>query len=185
MNQFIIILNVSPFLLQNFNQRKLFSHLFLNNISLVTPMPPVASYFFSLLSLLEESHQSKVIWMIQQLHVRTSLHCLPTSSSDLVIGQFGHCTQELMNLLLLGEAVSNVFDGDVPMDPTSTDPNSLKLKGAHHQSEIGYLTQLESLRYCQVGSYLKIPIYPIWVIGSQSHFTVLFSLNRFAHPLPF
>jgi ubiquitin carboxyl-terminal hydrolase MINDY-3/4 len=107
---------------------------------------------------------------------------LPFPLLVLVIGQFGHCTQELINLLLLGEAVSNVFDGDVPMDPTSADPNSLKLKGAHHQSEIGYLTQLESLRYCQVGSYLKIPIYPIWVIGSQSHFTVLFSLNRLAFP---
>lgn len=97
-----------------------------------------------------------------------------------MIGQFGHCTQELINLLILGEAVSNVFDGDVPMDPTSTDPDALMLKGAHRRSEIGYLTQLEALRYCQVGSYLKIPVYPIWVIGSQSHFTVFFSLDRSA-----
>lgn len=29
----------------------------------------------------------------------------------------------------------------------------------------------------KVGSYYKVPKYPIWVIGSTSHFTVLFSLN--------
>jgi hypothetical protein len=42
---------------------------------------------------------------------------------------------------------------------------------------IGYLTQLEALRYLTVGSYYKIPELPIWVIGSQSHFTVLFSMQ--------
>lgn len=88
-----------------------------------------------------------------------------------------------MNLLLIGEAVSNVFDGNLKMDESSTDSSpsssSLMLKGVSHQSDIGYLTQLEALRYCQVGSYLKFPLYPIWVIGSSSHFTVLFSLNRY------
>ena len=31
------------------------------------------------------------------------------------------------------------------------------------------------MRYCQVGSNYKNPRTPIWVIGSSSHFTVLFS----------
>ena len=30
----------------------------------------------------------------------------------------------------------------------------------------------------QVGSYLKVPQCPIWVVGSSSHFSVLFSLHR-------
>ncbi len=33
-------------------------------------------------------------------------------------------------------------------------------------------------REMQVGSYLKVPQCPIWVVGSSSHFSVLFSLDR-------
>lgn len=33
-------------------------------------------------------------------------------------GQFGHCSQELLNLLLTGHATSNVIDGVVPMGDT-------------------------------------------------------------------
>lgn len=29
-----------------------------------------------------------------------------------LIGLYGHCSQELVNILITGEAVSNVFDGD-------------------------------------------------------------------------
>ena len=36
---------------------------------------------------------------------------------------------------------------------------------------------IEALHYCTVGSFLKNPLLPIWVIGSESHFTVLFSLD--------
>jgi ubiquitin carboxyl-terminal hydrolase MINDY-3/4 len=39
---------------------------------------------------------------------------------------------------------------------------------------VGYLTQLEAMRYCEVGGYYKSPIFPIWVVGSTSHFTVMF-----------
>ena len=33
-----------------------------------------------------------------------------------LIGCHGYCTQEMVNLLLTGRAVSNVFDGDVELD---------------------------------------------------------------------
>ena len=82
--------------------------------------------------------------------------------------QFGHCSQELINLILTGRATTNVFDHTVDM-------SGLVIHGISKRPSIGYLTQLESLRYCSVGTYYKTPIYPIWVIGSQSHFTVLFS----------
>jgi hypothetical protein len=82
--------------------------------------------------------------------------------------QFGHCAQELMNLLLTGQAVSNVFDN------TLIPSGELILRGIQSQPTIGYLSQLESLRYCEVGSYYKSPRFPIWVVGSASHFTVLF-----------
>lgn len=82
--------------------------------------------------------------------------------------QFGHCGQELMNLLLTGQAVSNVFDNTMKMT------EEMSLRGIQCQPAIGYLTQLEALRYCEVGTYYKSPKYPIWVVGSTSHFTVLF-----------
>jgi ubiquitin carboxyl-terminal hydrolase MINDY-3/4 len=68
-----------------------------------------------------------------------------------VIGQFGHCTQELMNLLLTGEASSNVFDGQIPMlEDGGAGADQLMLKGVRGRADVGYLSQLESLRYCEV-----------------------------------
>lgn len=32
-----------------------------------------------------------------------------------VIGQFGHCNQDVINLLLTGKATSNVFDGEMSL----------------------------------------------------------------------
>jgi hypothetical protein len=82
-------------------------------------------------------------------------------------GQFGHSSQELINLLLTGVATSNTFDNTVTL-------GSLKCHGIQSQPSIGYLTQLEALRYCSVGSYYKSPEFPIWIVGSTSHFTVMF-----------
>ena len=70
----------------------------------------------------------------------------------IVIGQFGHCTQELMNLLLTGRASSNIFDGDVPM--TGTGDDQLMLRGVLSRPPVGYLSQLECLRYCEVSEQL-------------------------------
>lgn len=83
--------------------------------------------------------------------------------------QFGYSSQELMNLLLTGQASSNTFDNTVILGG-----GSLKCYGIQSQPDIGYLTQLEALRYCSVGSYYKSPKFPIWIIGSSSHFTVMF-----------
>ncbi|KAG7388472.1 hypothetical protein PHYPSEUDO_012533 [Phytophthora pseudosyringae] len=92
--------------------------------------------------------------------------------TNTLTGAFGHCTQELLNLLLTGKAVSNVFDGSVPMGDSG-----LSLHGVPERARIGYLTQLEALRYCQVGSYYKLPKFPVWVLGSSSHFSVGFALD--------
>ncbi|GMH69976.1 hypothetical protein TL16_g05293 [Triparma laevis f. inornata] len=84
--------------------------------------------------------------------------------------QFGHSSQELINLLLTGAATSNVFDGIMDM-------GGLQMKGCISRPGIGYLTQLEALRYVQTGTYYKTPLKPIWLIGSSSHFSVMFSLD--------
>eukprot|EP00554_Chaetoceros_debilis_P010050 CAMPEP_0194106732 /NCGR_PEP_ID=MMETSP0150-20130528/6710_1 /TAXON_ID=122233 /ORGANISM="Chaetoceros debilis, Strain MM31A-1" /LENGTH=871 /DNA_ID=CAMNT_0038794957 /DNA_START=51 /DNA_END=2666 /DNA_ORIENTATION=- len=90
----------------------------------------------------------------------------PTSH---LTANFGHSSQEFINLLLTGQATSNTFDNTITLGG-----GALKCHGVQSQPSIGYLTQLEALRYCSVGSYYKTPQFPIWVVGSTSHFTVLF-----------
>lgn len=76
-----------------------------------------------------------------------------------------------MNLLLCGQAVPNVFDGRMDLG------GGMSLKGISTSVEVGFLTLLESLNFCKVGRQLKCPRWPIWVVGSESHYTVLFALE--------
>ncbi|KAI8489950.1 PREDICTED: ubiquitin carboxyl-terminal hydrolase FAM188A-like [Branchiostoma belcheri] len=89
-------------------------------------------------------------------------------TEPLIDSVHGHGSQSLINLLLTGYAVSHVWDGD-------QDVAGLKLRGIPRQGKVGFLTLLEHLRYCEVGSYLKNPEFPIWILGSETHLTVLFS----------
>lgn len=52
------------------------------------------------------------------------------------------------------------------------------LKGIDQQSDIGFVTLMEHMRYCTVGMFLKSPKYPIWVLGSETHLTVAFSFDK-------
>ncbi|PRQ24731.1 putative ubiquitin interacting, EF-hand domain pair [Rosa chinensis] len=90
-------------------------------------------------------------------------------SLPLVTAPFGHASQEIVNLLLCGQAVPNVFDGKMDLG------GGMSLKGISRTVEVGFLTLLESLNFCKVGQYLKCPKWPIWVVGSESHYTVLFA----------
>uniref|UniRef100_A0A5F8H256 Ubiquitin carboxyl-terminal hydrolase MINDY n=1 Tax=Monodelphis domestica TaxID=13616 RepID=A0A5F8H256_MONDO len=96
--------------------------------------------------------------------------------TNCLIGAHGYCTQELVNLLLTGKAVSNVFNDMVELD--SGNGNITLLKGITSRSDIGLLSLFEHYDVCQVGCYLKTPRYPIWVVCSESHFSILFSLQR-------
>ncbi|XP_057642140.1 probable ubiquitin carboxyl-terminal hydrolase MINDY-4 isoform X1 [Chionomys nivalis] len=97
---------------------------------------------------------------------------VPTSH---LIGAHGYCTQELVNLLLTGRAVSNVFNDVVELD--SGDGNTTLLRGIEARSDIGFLSLFEHYNVCQVGCFLKTPRFPIWVVCSESHFSTLFSLQ--------
>lgn len=113
-----------------------------------------------------------------------------------ITSQFGHSSQELINLLLTGQAVSNgksfktmssacqhacieqeyltSFKLSSVFDNSMTLSGELTCRGIQQRPAIGYLSQLESLHYCEVGGYYKSPLFPIWVVGSTSHFSVLF-----------
>ncbi|KAK1172550.1 hypothetical protein AOXY_G5161 [Acipenser oxyrinchus oxyrinchus] len=90
------------------------------------------------------------------------------SAEPLIDLIYGHGSQSLTNLLLTGYAVSNVWDGD-------RECSGMKLQGIHNQATVGFLTLMESLRYCKVGSFLKSPKFPIWILGSETHLTVFFA----------
>ncbi|XP_071702070.1 uncharacterized protein [Rutidosis leptorrhynchoides] len=92
-------------------------------------------------------------------------------SQPLVTAPFGHASQEIVNLLLSGMAVANVFDGKMDLG------GGMFVKGILTPVEVGFLTLLESLNFCKVGQSLKCPKWPIWVVGSESHYTVLFALD--------
>lgn len=60
-----------------------------------------------------------------------------------LVGPGGACSLELVNLLITGRAVSNVFDNDLQLD-------SCLLKGISKRSEIGFLSIFEHFNSCQV-----------------------------------
>ncbi|QOY42720.1 EF-hand domain protein [Cryptosporidium parvum] len=102
-----------------------------------------------------------------------------------LVGMFGHCSQELVNLFITGSAVSNVFDGVKILNDNgggtvtgAGDTNeSLSLKGIYKKSILGYLTEHEALQYCKVGLNYKYPLYPIWIIVNKNHYKCSFSFN--------
>eukprot|EP00371_Babesia_bovis_P003383 XP_001612030.1 hypothetical protein [Babesia bovis T2Bo] len=93
-----------------------------------------------------------------------------------LIGLYGHSSQELVNLMLQGKAVSNVFDGEKTL-PGADQSVPYRLKGIEAKGNVGFLTEREATRHCQVGSFYKNPRFPVWVLGSYSHYTVLFAVD--------
>ncbi|XP_072028596.1 probable ubiquitin carboxyl-terminal hydrolase MINDY-4 [Amphiura filiformis] len=93
-----------------------------------------------------------------------------------LMGAHGYCTQEMVNLILTGKAVSNVFNDIMELDSGGREKSILK--GITGRSEIGLLSLFEHYGSCQVGINYKTPKWPIWVVCSESHFSVLFSLKK-------
>ncbi|XP_076633566.1 ubiquitin carboxyl-terminal hydrolase MINDY-3 homolog [Colletes latitarsis] len=84
---------------------------------------------------------------------------------------YGYGSQSLINLILTGRAVSHVWDYDQTI-------GDLKLRGIDKQNSVGFLALLEHLRYCEVGTFLKSPSHPVWVLGSETHLSVIFSTEK-------
>ncbi|CEG43970.1 protein fam188b [Plasmopara halstedii] len=95
-----------------------------------------------------------------------------------LIGAHDYCTQELVNLLICGYARSNVFDGDQNLGDTNTsDSDALLLCGIPSQPVLGFLSLFEAYGNLVVGSFLKHPRVNIWVVCSESHYSVLFAAD--------
>ena len=89
----------------------------------------------------------------------------------LIDGAHGHGSQCLTNLLITGFATPHCFDGE-------QDISGLKLCGIRKQASIGFLSALEMYRFMEVGWFLKNPKSPIWILGSETHLTVIFSREQ-------
>lgn len=98
-----------------------------------------------------------------------------------LVDGLGYCSMELVNLLLTGAAVSNVFDGCQSFGDTAApaaaaagaEGGQLVIKGVQRRGRVGLLTLFEWYRYVEVGQNLKCPRLPVWVVCSESHFSVL------------
>lgn len=99
------------------------------------------------------------------------VHTDMDAPTNTLLGPHKYCSQELVNLLLVGTASSNVFDDTMDVGGTL-------LKGIFTRSTIGYLTLMEKMGYCQVGNNLKNAVFPIWIIYSESHYSVLFATSK-------
>lgn len=77
-----------------------------------------------------------------------------------LIGKHGYCTQEMVNLISFGQAVSNIFDGDIVLGDGE---NHKVLKGIKKPCQFGHLTLFEHYGSLKVGDYLKHPTLPIYI----------------------
>lgn len=96
-----------------------------------------------------------------------------------LLGLHGYCTQEMINLILQGRAYSNAFDNSINLGEETV------LRGIDSQSDVGLLSLFEHYDSVKIGNFYKSPKYPIWLVCSESHFTVLFSLTRNIDTFPF
>jgi len=94
---------------------------------------------------------------------------LPTEAA--MVGAHGYCTQEAVNLLLTGVASSNVFDGETWLEGALP----MRLGGIYQTPKVGFLSLFETYgSVLEVGSLLKRPACPVWVVHAESHYSVLF-----------
>uniref|UniRef100_A0A7S4JNG4 Deubiquitinating enzyme MINDY-3/4 conserved domain-containing protein n=1 Tax=Prymnesium polylepis TaxID=72548 RepID=A0A7S4JNG4_9EUKA len=95
-----------------------------------------------------------------------------------LIGTNGYCAQELVNLLLVGRAHSNVFDGEKTVGGDDGCGDGARLRGIPRKAPVGFLTLFERQGQAGhpllvVGKNLKKPLAPVYVVQSESHYSCL------------
>merc|ERR1711865_744989 len=100
-----------------------------------------------------------------------------------LMGAHGYCGSEMVNLALIGRAVSNYHDGEIVLgDDTGSSADRTVLKGIPQPCGIGFLSRFERYNNFQVGAHCKCPQLPLWVINSESHYSVLFHADGLLNP---
>lgn len=137
----------------------------------------IAHYFY----FFEDQNQSGCILFIYSVLLTRSIKSVSedlAEPGECLLGPCGICNQSLVNLLLVGIATPNVFN----ISKEKTDENG-KIKiyhGIQKRSQIGFLSneEAENPKQFSVGSMLKTPVFPIWLIFCNNHICVLFCKKR-------
>lgn len=58
-----------------------------------------------------------------------------------LLNEHGYASQEIINLMLVGQAKSNVHDGDKDLG------DNFVLRGIHKKADVGFLTYFEAFGY--------------------------------------
>lgn len=90
--------------------------------------------------------------------------------SNSLLGRNGQSSNELLNLLIHGRAVSNFFNDSDSIDDLSAGGAK---KGPTQRNDIGFLSSVD-----RVGSYYTTPKYTIWVVRLGDHFGLVFSMKK-------
>uniref|UniRef100_A0A1B6M376 Ubiquitin carboxyl-terminal hydrolase MINDY n=2 Tax=Graphocephala atropunctata TaxID=36148 RepID=A0A1B6M376_9HEMI len=161
---------------QNTTQESKLNHSYFHSqlrVHSVDSSDEVEAFYLERIQMLRETFG--VLLFLYSVMYTKGLEQLHTEVTDpgepMIDGEYGYGSQCLINLMITGRAVAHVWNHD-------QDVGGLKLLGIDKQSTVGFLALLEHLRYCEVGSFLKNPMTPVWVLGSETHLTVLFSLEK-------
>lgn len=97
-----------------------------------------------------------------------------------LIGSYAYASQEVVNLLLCGRAVTNVFDGHRVLgeDEKGEDGDSVVLKGVSQRCDVGFASVLTCLDLQEVGRCVSCPRCPVWVCFGESHYSLLFAAPK-------
>lgn len=159
-----------PELLENIDPNKFHEDL---NVICFATLADVTKYYFETVGSL--TGRFGVLLFLYSVILSRGLQQIKSECGDilepLIDDTYGYGSQSLINLMITGRATAYVWDN-------FQEVAGLKLKGIEKQSQIGFITIMEYHRFCTVGSLYKNPVHPIWVIGSDTHLTVLFSDER-------
>ena len=78
-----------------------------------------------------------------------------------LMGAHGYCTQEMVNLLLGGRAVSNVFNDTVTLDGAPGEKSTV-LQGVSKRSDVGLLSLFEHYKSCQVIEHTHMNMFKLF-----------------------
>ncbi|KAK4294748.1 hypothetical protein Pmani_032645 [Petrolisthes manimaculis] len=132
-------------------------------------------------ALTSESGPGCVILLYSLILTRgiTNIHTDMDPGGGHLINAHGYSSQEIVNLFLVGRAATNTFDGERTIGSDHS-ADTMVLKGITTRAEIGMLSLFEHYDCYKVGSYLKTPQYPVWVVCCESHYSCLFSRDTTA-----
>jgi hypothetical protein len=94
--------------------------------------------------------------------------------NECLLGKYSYCTQDMVNLILYGKSLSYLHDG-------SLEVGGHVMMGLTTPVAIGQLSLFEYYENVTIGSFAKNPISPIFVVCSESHYTVLFAKDAQAY----